>query len=229
MSNSPLSNELQELAAGYVLDDLDSPEVVQVERLMQENPAFLAEIKQLQAVTAIMVSSVPQQQPPAGLLDKIMAEISPTPQVDLSQVLVNLGQWFDNIFEPLWQPPESLNLAFSAWRTTELQEATIKRGKLIEWETDHAPQAVILLATIANQTEGKVSVSFQLYPSSAQNYLPENIELNLLSTSGEVLRLVKARSQDNYIRLPRFTVNSGFEFSLQIKLEQFSLTEQFVV
>lgn len=70
--NSPLSNKLKKLAVGYVLDDLEPTEIVEVEKLMGENPDLLKEIQQLQAVMGIMATNVPQMQPPADLLDKIM-------------------------------------------------------------------------------------------------------------------------------------------------------------
>ncbi len=69
---SPLSDELKKLAAGYVLDDLETTQIAQVELLINQNPALLKEIQQLQSVTGIMTSNVPQIQPPADLLAKIM-------------------------------------------------------------------------------------------------------------------------------------------------------------
>lgn len=233
MANSPLSNELQELAAGYVLDDLEDAEVAQVEKLMGENPALLEEIRQLQGVMGTMASGVPQMQPPAGLLDKIMAAVgSPNsvPQVDVDQMLVNLGRWLDEIFEPLWQPPEALNLAFSVRRTTTgLKETIIKRGKVIELGQQTEAQVVVLLVEVTPQSEEQISVSIQLHPQPEQRYLPENLQLTLLSASGEGLRSIKASNADNYIKLPRFTVNSGFQFSLQISLNEFNCIENFVV
>jgi hypothetical protein len=232
MTTSPLSNELQELAAGYVLDDLETAEVAQVERLMGENPAFLEEIRQLQAVTGIMASSIPQMQPPKGLLDKIMATVAPPDpptQVDPNQGLVNLGGWLNEIFESLWQPPEALNLAFSARRTAGLKEAAIQRGRVIELGTRPEAQGVVLLVGVTAQPEGQVRVSIQLHPRPEQRYLPANLQLSLRSESGEVLQSVEASQEDNYIQLPRFTVTSGFQFNLQINLDQFSFTERFVV
>lgn len=70
--NSPLSNKLKKLAVGYVLDDLEPTEIVEVEKLMGENPDLLREIQQLQTVMGIMAINVPQMQPPTDLLDKIM-------------------------------------------------------------------------------------------------------------------------------------------------------------
>ena len=72
MLNSMLSNKLKELAAGYVLDDLNAQEILEVERLIEEKPELLQEIKQLQIVIGLMASNIPQMKPPADLLNKIM-------------------------------------------------------------------------------------------------------------------------------------------------------------
>ena len=235
MVNSPLSNELQELAAGYVSDDLEPADVAQVERLMGENPALRKEIRQLQAIMGAMASSVPQMKPPSHLLDKIMAEIDPPKadlQVDMNHMLVNLGRWFDDIFEPLWQPPAALNLAFSSRRKTEVTQQSIRRGKIIEFESENSEndvQAFILLIEIIAQPEGKISVSIQVYPQPGQWHLPANLELKFISKAGEVLQSIQARSEDNYIKLPRFTASSKFQFSLQINLNEFSRTEKFIL
>jgi anti-sigma-K factor RskA len=67
-----LSNELKELAVGYVLDELEPAEIVRVERLMKENPELMKEIRELQSTMGIIVSSVPKMEPPVDLLNKIM-------------------------------------------------------------------------------------------------------------------------------------------------------------
>ena len=72
MVHSQLSNQLQELAAGYVLDDLDATEKIKVEQLMQDNPSFLREIQELQAVMGSMATNVPLIQPPDHLFNQVM-------------------------------------------------------------------------------------------------------------------------------------------------------------
>jgi hypothetical protein len=247
MTHLPLSNELQELASGYVLDDLEATELAQVKQLIAENPAFLAEIRQLQSVMGTMVTSVPQMKPPTHLLDRVMAAAAvPNSPLqldcgwavtagsalvgrstgDVNQIIVNLGVWLDEIFEPLWQPPEALNLAFSARRTASTEEPTIKRGKVIELSSQ---DKIALLVEITPQPEQKMSVSVQLYPQSDRPYLPAHLQLSLLAESGEILRSVQARQDDNYIKLPSFTVPSGFQFSIQINLNELNCTEKFIV
>lgn len=232
MINYSLTNELRELAAGYVLDDLEPAEVNRVEQLIEDNPAFREEVRQLQGVMGTIATSVPQMQPPAGLHDQIMAAINApnsSSEMNINQVFVNLGHWLEEVFEPFWESPEALNLAFSTRRTPGLQEALIQRGKAIELGSDNQVQSVVLLMGITAQSHEKVSISIQLHPVSRQRYLPSNLQLTLLSESEEVLRSIEAGPQDNYIKLPRFTINSGVQFSVQIQLHEFTCTENFIV
>ncbi len=72
MNNLPLSNELKELAIDYVLGNLSESEIVEVEKLMDENFDFREEVKKLQTIEEMMIMNVPQIEPPSDLLDKIM-------------------------------------------------------------------------------------------------------------------------------------------------------------
>ena len=65
------SDELELLAAGYVLDDLDEAEMAQVEQLIQSSPAMREQIRQSLAVMGILATDAPQISPPVGLKDKI--------------------------------------------------------------------------------------------------------------------------------------------------------------
>jgi hypothetical protein len=69
----------------------------------------------------------------------------------------------------------------------------------------------------------------QLHPASGQTYLPPNIKLALLSSSGATLQELKSRSQDNFIQLKRFTCPIGKNFRIQVAINDFSLTEDFLI
>ncbi|WP_310484700.1 anti-sigma factor [Chamaesiphon sp. VAR_48_metabat_403] len=72
MTNSTLSDETKELAAGYVLDELEPSEIELVERMMLENPALRQEVRELQMVLGGLTLDVPQLQPPAHLRAKVL-------------------------------------------------------------------------------------------------------------------------------------------------------------
>jgi anti-sigma-K factor RskA len=72
MTNSTLSDETKELAAGYVLDELEPSEIELVERMMLENPALRQEVRELQMVLGGLALDVPQLQPPTHLRAKVL-------------------------------------------------------------------------------------------------------------------------------------------------------------
>ena len=81
------SEEFQELAAGYVLDDLSAEEKERMEQLMIENPELRQELKTFQETMGMLSYNVPTIEPPAHLRQKTldMAAISLTlrgPQVE---------------------------------------------------------------------------------------------------------------------------------------------------
>ncbi len=70
MSNS-LPDETRLLLSGYVLDDLTSEEMEQVERLVLEDPAALKELQALQASFEVIPQGLTQVTPPARLRERI--------------------------------------------------------------------------------------------------------------------------------------------------------------
>ncbi|MEM8779214.1 MAG: DUF1822 family protein [Cyanobacteria bacterium P01_G01_bin.49] len=142
-----------------------------------------------------------------------------------SSPLVNLSRWLDNLFETPWQTPETLNLAFSSRRTTSERDTSIQRGNLITLGTEE----VILLMGLTPEDDGRIGVSVQLFPSANRRYLPEMIELTLLSEAGDILQSIQSRSQDNAIRIPRFKCPREFHFRLQVRLNEHSMTQDFIV
>jgi hypothetical protein len=68
--------ELKELAAGYVLDELDPQETQRLEVLLQENPLLRQEVRLLQATLGLMAADVPAMMPPPGLRDRTLQAFS---------------------------------------------------------------------------------------------------------------------------------------------------------
>lgn len=73
MTDSFSSEYLEELIAGYVLEELDSEEAEELERLLAQNPEIVKEIAQLQEVMALLPYEIPEVQPSAQLRSKILA------------------------------------------------------------------------------------------------------------------------------------------------------------
>jgi hypothetical protein len=145
----------------------------------------------------------------------------------------NLSQWLQEIYTSGWLAIETLmglnssNLAWNFRSASGTLEPSIKRAKLIDLGVQIASQSIVLLVALIPEANRQVGVCVQLHPMG-EVYLPANIKLTLLS-SGEILGEVQARRQDNYIQLPRFDVETGESFNIQIALDNFQITENFVI
>ena len=153
----------------------------------------------------------------------------------ITNVAINLGQWFDSVFEAGWQSldtfltQDSGNLAFAFRQGNLSREFTVQGAKIIDLGMQLGNQSVALLIGLTSENDNKIGVRIQLHPTKEQTYLPQNIKLALLSRSGKVLQQLESRTQDNLIQLKRFTCPIGKQFSIQVSLNNFSITEYFAV
>ncbi|MDJ0701695.1 MAG: DUF1822 family protein [Leptolyngbyaceae cyanobacterium MO_188.B28] len=158
-------------------------------------------------------------------------EAQPEPQS--ASAPVNLSQWFQDIFDAGWQSLESLfepqaHVAFSLRQSSTSTPADVKRARQINLETPTLRQTLALVIGLNTEPDGRIGIRIQLHPVGDETYLPANLTLTLRSTSGETLQSIQTREKDNYIRLKRFKCLPGKRFSVQLSLDEVSLTEEFV-
>jgi hypothetical protein len=154
-------------------------------------------------------------------------------------VQIDLGRWFQTVFEVGWQSLDTLldtdsgSLAFNFRRrnlaVNEVRKISIEGIKLIDLGMELGNQSVALLIGLTPETEQRVGIRVQLYPAGGQTYLPPNIRLALLSHSGATLQEYRSRLQDNLVQLKRFTCPKGKGFSIQVTLNNFSIQEDFII
>lgn len=72
------SEELNELAAGYVLGDLTSEEAALFQQRLQEDALLKARVAQLQKTLGMMALGVPSQEPSSSLRSRILQTVDPT-------------------------------------------------------------------------------------------------------------------------------------------------------
>jgi Protein of unknown function (DUF1822) len=148
---------------------------------------------------------------------------------------IELSQWLENIFETGWQSIETIlgseqqDLAISLRSNSSLLNSTIKRAKLIDLGLQMENQSLALLVVVTSETEEKLSILVQVHPMEEETYLPPNLQLIMLSESGEILQKVVSRSVDNYIQLKRFRGLPGESFAIQLTFGEVSVTEDFVI
>ncbi|MEH2195437.1 MAG: DUF1822 family protein [Nostoc sp.] len=148
----------------------------------------------------------------------------------------NLSQWLQNTFDNGWQ---SLNTLFNqesgklvyTFRHYEVAAKGISVDgiKLIDLGMQLSHRSVALLVGLTPEADGKVAVRVQLHPAKGQTYLPPNIKLALISQSESILQEIQSRIQDNFIQLKRFICSPGKIFKIQVAIDEFSLTEEFLI
>jgi Protein of unknown function (DUF1822) len=91
-----------------------------------------------------------------------------------------------------------------------------------------AGHPVALMVAILPKLDGKLGILLRVYPMNNQAYLPQNLKLIGFDETGKTLLEVQAREQDNYIQF-RFNADRGDKFSVEVSLDEASITEYFVV
>ncbi|HEY9674764.1 MAG TPA: DUF1822 family protein [Waterburya sp.] len=148
-----------------------------------------------------------------------------------TQPLVNLSQWFENIFATGWQALEGLldteptELAFS-FRSRFRSVPEVKRCKLIDVGTPG--QSVAVIVAITQESEQEMDIRVEVQPPEGQPYLPSNLQLMVLDEDGEAVIDARARSDNKSIQLD-FVGEPGDRFSVKVALGEVSVTEKFVI
>ena len=151
-----------------------------------------------------------------------------------SPVVVNLSRWLEGVYDNAWETieaffePNPSSLAFNFRSTSGLNAASIKRAKLIDLAMELDSHKVVLLVALLPEANQQVGIRVQLHPARVE-YLPANIKLVLLSTEGDIIQEVQTRVQDNYVQLKRFDGEVGESFSIQVALNDYQITENFVI
>lgn len=153
-------------------------------------------------------------------------------QTNLSQT--NLSQWLQNTFEAGWQTFEDFfgtqpDLAFSLRRgdaENDPTDALVRRVKRITPATDLPPVLLVLLLSL--ETDGRRKIGVRVLPFPGDPYLPANLQVALLTRSGEELQSVQGSERSNYIQLKRFRCPLGSPFQLKITVSNMTLTEHFI-
>ena len=144
--------------------------------------------------------------------------------------LVNLSQWWDNIFDASWQQVEALlnppqtQLSFSFRNSKAESNQGIKRGKFIELGDNY----LALVLEIQPEYNESIDIRLMLYPTGNLTTLPPSIQLTLLDELGNTLIETQARNADNYLQL-QFSGEAGERFSVKVTLGDASITEHFII
>lgn len=145
----------------------------------------------------------------------------------------NLSRWLEGVYDQLWVQVETFlganigNTAFNFRESSEVETKNVKRAKAINLGIDNFTSVILVIALVWSDNQ-LPCIRIQLHPSSETSYLPNNIRLTLI-VSGEITQQIEAREQDNYIQLSRFEGEVGETFSIQVSLDNYQVTENFVI
>ena len=158
----------------------------------------------------------------------------PTAEPAISNKLVRLTQWLDNLFDAGWQTIDALlgteALALSFRNVSSLnRQSDIKGAKLIDLGLEVGDRALVLLVAIAPEDDEKVGIRIQLHPRENRSYLPADIELKMLFPTGETVQEARSRDRDTYIQLKYFKTQHGTQFNVRVALGDRQVIETFVV
>jgi hypothetical protein len=145
--------------------------------------------------------------------------------------LVNLKQWFENIFDAGWQEIEALLRTQPAYVASSVRSTKgdlVSRGKLIDLGKLLTQQAVVLVVTLTPDNEQEMDVIVEVHPTSKENYLPPNLHLTLLDCDGASVMEAQTRSSNKNIQL-EFSCEIGERFSVKLALGDVSTIEDFVI
>lgn len=145
------------------------------------------------------------------------------------KTIVQLGQWFQQVFDTGWQAVEEVlgtrepDLALFSFRVPE-----VRRAKLVDLGMQLVDHPVALIVTIREENEQNISILLQVQPTGDVNHLPESLKLTLLSSSGEVLHQEQVGSSQELLEV-ELGGKQGESFSIQVALDDASVTEDFVI
>lgn len=148
-----------------------------------------------------------------------------------SPISTQLSQWFQGHFEAAWQSLEQLSDSQRTWGLRSMPAQSISRAKRVT--LDGINPALSLWTTVTAEMDGKMKVLVQLRHKAESSDglmvqpLPRGIELSLIAPTEEAVQVVTAKEQDDYIQLKRFKVLSGQAFSVEVRLGNQRVREQF--
>ncbi len=151
-------------------------------------------------------------------------------RVTVKETLVNLSEWLEGIVIAGWETARELlsasenNLAFS-FRSTETEiDNSLRRGKRLDLGD---LGRVILLVELQDTESAEKIITVQVYPIN-RDYLPEQIQLQLLDDSDTVFATAISTDSDNYLQL-QIHGASGERFKVEVLAGNSIVKENFMI
>lgn len=158
------------------------------------------------------------------ILDEWQNHTAPAINVIPRQVLAQLREWFANLFQGDWQPPEViLTPAFARSARSEDNAQLgdkIKRAKIINLST----QAVTMLVQLTPETGEKVGISLWIEPAGDAIHVPLGLQVTILDEAGATFMKAEAGEAEDSMELT-WTREAGERYSVRLTLGNVKVTE----
>jgi anti-sigma-K factor RskA len=220
------AEEMELLAAGYVLDDLDETERLQVEELIESSPAMREQIRQSMAVMGILATDAEPMSPPVGLKNKISSKFEKENNLIQSakKNLIQLDNWFQQIFDAGWQTATELLKTPSV--APAFRNSGVEGAKLISIGSNNTP--IILIVRVRETQESERDVAVEILPELEKEYLPSGLQLMLLDADGDKVMEAVTRQENRNLKFD-FTGTCGETFSIKLELFDNFVREDFIL
>ncbi|GBF79176.1 DUF1822 family protein [Aphanothece sacrum] len=165
--------------------------------------------------------------------DELINELSP----------VNLGKWFEGIFDEVWQPIKFLfkvkNLEPLRLKNRPKEDLNpdkndankgenkvIERGQTIGFLANS--QQLNLVVGIRKEENQELGCLFQVFPMNVGEYLPVGLKLKVILESEEAEKKVESTEQKEPLKI-RLTELPGKLITVQVHLENEFITRTFIL
>lgn len=168
MNDSMLPDDLQSLAAGYVLGDLSSEEMEQFQQLLVTHPEMPQMLASLQETLALLPYGLPQQQPDNQVRSRLITQAqSPMSSPETAVTSGSLSHHAPRINRPRSLRSRGPSVASIPWGTRVAAGLVIVLGGCSLWLTHRVLTVQARLAT----TERFVELALQADESDANSVL----------------------------------------------------------
>ena len=158
--------------------------------------------------------------------------------INRRKMKVNLCQWLEGMFDGDWQSPE-LVLAGS-FRSVKLGNEYRSAGTATRQDKDSITNSIsrakvvdvgrqiILLMELTPTNSAVFDIRLRVYPAENTAYLPAYLQLTIFDESGNACMEAQSETANDWMQL-EFSCQHEEKFSVELKLGETSITEEFIV
>lgn len=153
--------------------------------------------------------------------------------INRRKTLINLCQWLEGIFNQDWQSPELVfagdfrgnyrSAGTITRQDTDSQVNSISRAKVI-----NIGRKIVLLMELTPTNSAVFDIRLRVYPAEDTIHLPRELQLTIFDESGNACMQTQAETAHHWMQL-EFNCEHEEKFSVELKLGETSITEEFVV